>query len=78
VYLVGLEGPAGGRHGPYDPGRADSRRELAQVRAPRDHAEHYLIVVNDLLLDVGVCVPLSGTRAGSAAVRRRGSRGPAA
>jgi len=51
VDLVGLEGPAGGRHGPHDPGRADSGRELAQVGAPQQDAEHHLIVVDDLLLD---------------------------
>lgn len=38
----------------------DSRRELAQMRAPRDHAEHHLIVVDDLLLDVGVQVGKCG------------------
>jgi hypothetical protein len=40
--------------------RADSGQELAQVRAPRDHAEHHLIVVDDLLLDVGVQVGKCG------------------
>src|SRR5580704_1132825 len=61
VDLVGLEGPAGGRHGPHDPSRADSRRELAQVRAPQYHAVHHLVAVDDLLLDfeaeVGKCSP---------------------
>src|SRR5689334_18543890 len=61
VDLVGLEGPAGGRHGPHDAARADSRRELAQVRAPQYHPVHHLVAVDDLLQDlvaqVGKCGP---------------------
>src|SRR5690242_8253343 len=52
VDLVGLEGPAGGRHGPHDAARADSRRELAQVRAPQYQPVHHLVAVDDLLQDL--------------------------
>src|SRR6516165_171729 len=52
MYLVGLDGPAGGRYGSHDASRADAGRELAQVRAPQQHAVHHLVVVDDLLLDL--------------------------
>jgi hypothetical protein len=56
VHLVGFEGPAGGRHGVQDAAGPDPRRELPQVRAPRQHPVHHRVGAGDFLLDLDMQV----------------------
>src|SRR6266581_2897487 len=56
VDLVCFERPARRRHGAHDAAGSDPLLELAQVRAAHEHPGHYLVFVNNLLLDFVVQV----------------------